>query len=129
VRLSREYELAGGLVVEGRSEVLTCRNLTEADVFRGSTEAAPDFEQAIPGAAASAGRTFADCFELQIQNVVAAVRGAAPLWAPAEGVLDGIGALATMETTSGLLESSWLGPRELETVHALRARVEAVASR
>jgi hypothetical protein len=98
-------------------------------VFRSSTEAAPDFEQAIPGAAAPAGRTFADCFELQLQNVVAAVRGAAPLWAPAEDVLDGVGTVARAHAESRLLESPWLGRGELETVRALRARVEPVASR
>jgi predicted dehydrogenase len=129
VRLSREYDLAGGLVVEGRSGVHACRDLTEAGVFRGSTEAAPDFEQAIPGAGAPAGRAFVDCFELQLQNVVAAVRGAAPLWAPAEDVLDGVGTLARAQAESRLLESPWLGRDELETARALRARVEAVASR
>jgi predicted dehydrogenase len=129
VRLSREYDLAGGLVVERPSGVLACRDLIEANVFRGSTEAAPDFEQAIPGAAAPAGRTFADCFKLQLQNVVAAVRGAARLWAPAEDVLDGVGTLARAHAESRLLESPWLGRDELETVRALRARAEAVASR
>ena len=54
------------------------------------------FRAADPGAA-PAGRTFADCFELQLQNVLAAVRGVAPLWAPAEDVLEGVGTLATME--------------------------------
>jgi predicted dehydrogenase len=121
VRLSREYELAGGLVVERPSGVLTCRDVTEADVLRGSQEAAPDFEQRIAGA--PAGRTFADCFELQLQNVFAAVRGAAPLWAPAEDVLEGVGALAKAEAGSRLLESPWLTRRELETARALRTRV------
>jgi predicted dehydrogenase len=128
VRLSREYELAGGLVVEGRSEVLTCRDLTEAGVFRGSTEAAADFEQPIPGTAAPAGRTFADCFEQQLRNVVAAVRGAAPLWAPAEDVLDGVGVLAAAHAGCRLLESPWLGSSELRNVRALRARMEEVPS-
>ena len=129
MRLSREYDLAGGLVVEGRSGVLACRDVIDADVFRDSTEAAPDFEQAIPGATAPAGRTFADCFELQLQNVVAAVRGAAPLWTPAEDVLDGLGTLARAHAESRLLESPWFGRDELEIARALRARVEAVASR
>ena len=129
VRLSREYDLARGLVVEGRSGVLACRDLIEAGVFLGSTEAAPDFEQPIPGAVAPAGRTFADCFELQLRNVVAAVRGAAPLWAPAEDVLGGVGTLGRAHAESRLLEPPWLGPHEVETVRALRARVEAVASR
>jgi predicted dehydrogenase len=128
VRLSREYELAGGLVVEGRSGVLTCRDLTEAEVFRSNEVAAPGFEQSIPGSPTPAGRTFLDCFELQLQNVLAAVRGVAPLWAPAESVLEGVGALATMETTSSLLESSWLSPRELETARALRVPVGELAS-
>jgi predicted dehydrogenase len=129
VRLSREYDLAGGLVVERPSGVLSCRDVTEADVVRGSQKsAAPSFEQRIPGAAASAGRTFADCFELQLQNVLASVRGVAPLWAPAEDVVESVGALATMEAKSELLESPWLSRRELDTARALRAGVSKVAA-
>jgi predicted dehydrogenase len=129
VRLSREYDLTGGLVVEQPSGVLTCRNVTDADVLLGSQEAAAaDFEQRIPGAAEPAGRTFADCFELQLKNVLAAVRGTAPLWAPAEDVLGGVGTLTTAATGSRLLESPWLSRRELETARALRARVRELAS-
>jgi predicted dehydrogenase len=129
VQLSREYDLAGGLVVERPSGVLTCRDITEADVLRGFREAAaPDFEHRIPGAAAPAGRTFLDCFELQLQNVFGAVRGVAPLWAPAEDVLEGVGTLATADTGSQLLESPWLGHRELETARALRANAGELAS-
>jgi predicted dehydrogenase len=129
VRLSREYDLASGLVVERPSGVLTCRNVTEMDVLHGTGEvAAPDFEQRIPGAAVPAGRTFADCFELQLQNVLAAVRGVAPLWAPAEDVLEGVGTLATMEARSELLESPWLSRRELDTARAFRAGVSKVAA-
>ena len=129
VRLSREYDLAGGLFVELPSGVLTCRNITEAEVLRGSQEAAAaGFEQGIPGATAPAGRTFADCFELQLENVLAAVRGAASLWAPAEDVVDSVGVLATTEAESRLLESPWLGRRELETARALRARGGELAS-
>ena len=128
VRLSREYDLAGGLVVERSSGVVTCRDVTEADVFDGSEEAAPGFEQRIPGTAAPAGRTFADCFELQIQNVLAAVRGEAPLWVPAEDVLDSIGTLATAEAESRLLESPWLGRRETERAQAFHAGALELAS-
>lgn len=129
VRLSREYDLAGGLVVERPSGVLSCRDVTEADVVRGSQKsAAPSFEQRIPGAAASAGRTFADCFELQLQNVLASVRGVAPLWAPAEDVVESVGALATAEVGSRLLESPWLSRREVERARALRAGALEVAS-
>jgi predicted dehydrogenase len=128
VRLSREYDLAGGLVVERPSGALVCRDVTDADVLRGAQEpAAPDFEQHIAGAAAPAGRTFADCFELQLQNVLGAVRGVASLWAPAEDVLEGVGALAAAEAGSRLLESPWLGGRELETARALRTRVGEAA--
>jgi predicted dehydrogenase len=129
VRLSREYDFAGGLVVEQPSGALTCRNVAETDVLRASGEVvAPDFEQRIPGAAAPAGRTFADCFELQLQNVLSAVRAAAPLWALAEDVVESVGALATMEAKSELLESPWLSRRELDTARALRAGVSKVAA-
>ena len=95
VRLSREYDLAGGLVVERPSGVLACRDVAEADVLRASDEAvAPDFQQGIPGSSAPAGRTFLDCFDLQLRNVLAAVRGAALLWVPAQDVIDSVGALA-----------------------------------
>jgi hypothetical protein len=43
--------------------------------------------------------------------------------------LDGVGTLSTAHAESRRLESPWLGRNELETVHALRARVEAAASR
>jgi len=45
------------------------------------------------------------------------------------GMLDGVGTLARAQAESRLLESPWLGRDELETARALRARVEAVASR
>jgi predicted dehydrogenase len=129
VRLSREYDLASGLVVERPSGVLTCRNVAETGVLRASRKvAAPDFEQRIPGAAAPAGRTFTDCFELQLKNVLSAVRAAAPLWAPAEDVVESVGALATMEARSELLESPWLSRRELDTARALRAGMSKVAA-
>jgi hypothetical protein len=129
VRLSREYDLMRGLVFERPSGVLSCRDVTEGDVLRGSEEeAAPDFEQRIPGAAAPAGRTFADCYELQLQNVLSAVRGFAPLWAPAEDVVESVGALATMEARGELLESPWLSRSELLTARALRAEVSRVAA-
>jgi predicted dehydrogenase len=45
VRLSREYDVAGGLIVERPSGVLTCRDVTEAEVLRGFRETvAPEFE-------------------------------------------------------------------------------------
>jgi len=129
VRLSREYDLPRGLVVERPSGVLACRDVAEADVLRASHEAAaPGFEQGIPGSAASAGRTFLECFELQLQNVLAAVRGVAPLWAPAEDVVEGVGALATVEAGSRLLESPWLSRRELDFARALRAGACEVTS-
>ncbi len=129
VRLSREYDFAGGLVVERPSGVLACRDVAEADVLRASHEpAAPDFEQRIPGSPAPAGRTFLDCLELQLQNVLGAVRGVAPLWAPAEDVVEGVGALATVEAGSRLLESPWLSRRELDSARALRAGACEVAS-
>jgi predicted dehydrogenase len=129
VRLSREYDLPRGLVVERPSGVLACGDVAEADVLRASHEAAaPGFEQRIPGSAAPAGRTFLDCFELQLQNVLAAVRGVAPLWAPAEDVVEGVGALATVEAGGGLLESPWLSRRELDFARALRAGAFEVAS-
>ena len=128
VRLSREYELPRGLVVERPAGVLACRDVAEADVLRASDEAAaPDFEQWIPGAAAPAGRTFLDCFDLQLRNVLAAVRGAAPLWVPAEDVIESVGALARADAGSRLLEAPWLGRRELETARALRAGACEVA--
>jgi predicted dehydrogenase len=128
VRLSREYDLAGGLVVDRPSGVLSCRDVTEADVLRRSEEAAPDFEQRIPGTAAPAGRTFAECFELQLENVLSAVRGFAPLWAPAEDVVESVGALATVEARSELLESPWLSRGELVTARTFRAEVSKVAA-
>ena len=129
VRLSREYDLPRGLVVERSSGMLACRDVVEADVLRTSREAAaPGFEQGIPGSAASAGRTFLDCFELQLQNVLAAVRGAAPLWSAAEDVVEGVGALAAAEAESRLLESPWLSRRELDRARALRAGAFEVAS-
>jgi hypothetical protein len=103
--------------------------VAEGDVLRSSEETtSPDFEQRIPGAAAPAGRTFADCFDRQLQNVLSAVRAAAPLWAPAEEVLEGVGALATMEARSELLESPWLGRSEIVTARALRAGASKVAA-
>ena len=129
VRLSREYELPRGLVVERPAGALYCRDVAEGDVLRGSEEAAaPDFEEWIPGAAAPAGRTFQDCFELQLQNVLAAVRDVAPLWAPAEDVVESIGALARAEAGSRLLEAPWLSQREVERARALRAGAWEVAS-
>ena len=104
--------------------------MSEGDVLRGSDEAAaPDFEEWIPGAAApAAGRTFADCFELQLQNVFAAVRRVAPLWVPAEDVVESVGALARAEAGSRLLEAPWLSQREVERARALRAGAWEVAS-
>jgi predicted dehydrogenase len=129
VQFSREYELPRGLVVERPAGALYCRDVAEGDVLRGSEEAAaPDFEEWIPGAAAPAGRTFQDCFELQLQNVLAAVRGVAPLWVPAEDVVESIGALARAEAGSRLLEAPWLSQREVERARALRAGAWEVAS-
>ena len=71
---------------------------------------------------------FAACFKLQLQNVLAAVRGVAPLWVPAEDVLEGVGTLATMEARRELLESPWLSRRELETARAFRAGVSKVTA-
>ena len=87
VRLSREYDLPGGLVVERTSGVLACRDVAEADVLCASDEAARTGLPAArsPGRAAPAGRTFLDCFDLQLRNVLAAVRGAAPLWVAGRG--------------------------------------------
>ena len=118
-----------GLVVERPARCPRLSRLVEGGVFRGSEEAAaPDFEEWIPGAAAPAGRTFADCFELQLQNVLAAVRGVAPLWAPAEDVVESVGALARAEAGSRLLEAPWLGQREVESARTLRAGAWEVAS-
>jgi predicted dehydrogenase len=129
VRLSREYDLPRGLVVERPSGVLVCRDVAEANVLGASHDAvAPGFEQRIPGSPAPAGRTFIDCFDLQLQNVLAAVRGAAPLWVPAEDVVEAVGALAAAEAGSQLLESPWLGRRELDTARGLRAGARAVAA-
>jgi predicted dehydrogenase len=129
VRLSREYDLPRGLVVERSSGMLACRDVVEADVLRTSHEAAaPGFEQRITGSASPAGRTFLDCFELQLQNVLAAVRGAAPLWSAAEDVVEGVGALAAAEAESRLHESPWLSRRELDRARALRAGAFEVAS-
>ena len=128
VRLSREYDLPGGLVVERTSGFLACRDVAEAGVLRASDEAAaPDFQQEIPGSSAPAGRTFLDCFDLQLRNVLAAVRGAAPLWVPAHDVIDSVGALAAAQAGNVLLESPWLGRRELDTARALRASAREVA--
>ena len=128
VRLSREYDLPGGLVVERTSGVLACRDVAEADVLCASDEAAaPDFQQEIPGSPAPAGRTFLDCFDLQLRNVLAAVRGAAPLWVPAQDVIESVGALAAAEAGSVLLESPWLGRRELDSARAFRAGACEVA--
>jgi predicted dehydrogenase len=129
VRLSREYDLPRGLVVERTSGVLACRDVAEADVLCASNEAvAPGFQQEIPGSPAPAGRTFLDCFDLQLRNVLAAVRGAAPLWVPADDVVEVVGALAAAEAGSMLLESPWLGRRELDTARALRAGAREVAT-
>jgi predicted dehydrogenase len=129
LRLSREYNVPRGLVVERPSGVLTCRDLAEANVLDAVHDAvAPGFEQRIPGSPASAGRTFLDCFELQLENVLAAVRGAAPLWVSAEDVVEAVGALAAAEAGSLLLESPWLSRRELDTARALRAGTREVAA-
>jgi hypothetical protein len=53
--------------------------------------------------------------------VLAAVRGAAPLWVPAHDVVESVGALAAAEAGSVLLESPWFGRRELDAARALRA--------
>jgi predicted dehydrogenase len=128
VRMSREYNLRHGLVVESPSGVLACRDVAEADVLRASDEAAaPGFEQRIPGSSAPAGRTFLDCFELQLQNVLAAVRGGEPLWVPADAVVEEVGALAAAEAGSRLLESPWLSDQELDAARALRAGACTVA--
>jgi predicted dehydrogenase len=129
VRLSREYDFPRGLVVERPSGVLACRDVAEADVLGASNEAAePGFEQRIPGLPGPAARTFLDCFELQLQNVLAAVRGGAPPWVPADDVVEEVGALAAAEAGSRLLESPWLSRRELDTARALRAGAREVAS-
>jgi predicted dehydrogenase len=129
VRLSREYDLPRGLLMERPSGVLACRDVAEADVLHASHEAAaPGFEQRIPGSSAPAGRTFLDCFDLQLQNVLAAVRGAATLWVPAEDVVEAVGALAAAEAGSRPLESPWLGRRELDTARALRAGAHEAAA-
>jgi predicted dehydrogenase len=129
VRLSREYDLRRGLVVDRPSGVIACRDVAEADVLRASDGiAAPEFDRRIPGSPAPAGRTFHDCFELQLQNVLAAVRGGASLWVPADDVVESVGALAAAEAESRLLESPWLSGRELDTARSLRERVRAVAS-
>ena len=60
--------------------------------------------------------------------MLAAVRGVAPLWAPAEDVVESVGALATMEARSELLESPWLSRPEVERAQALRAGALEVAS-
>jgi predicted dehydrogenase len=128
VRLSREYDLPRGLVLERPSGVLACRDVAEADVLRASQKAvAPAFEQWIPGTLAPAGRTFLDCFTIQLQNVLAAVRAAAPPWVAADDVLEGIGALAAAEAASSLLESPWLGPRELDRARTIRADAREAA--
>ncbi len=128
VRLSREYDLPGGLMVERISGVLDCRDLAEADVLGPSgVSAAPDFQQEIPGSPAPAGRTFLDCFDLQLRNVLAAVGGTAPLWVPADDVIESVGALAAAESGSLFLESPWLGRRELDSARELRAGAREVA--
>lgn len=129
VRLSREYDLPRGLVLERPSGVLACRDVAEADVLRTCQEAAaPGWEQRIPGSPALAGLTFLDCFDLQLQNVLAAVRGAAPLWVPADDVVEAVGALAAAETEGRLLESPWLSRRELDTARAHRDGVREAAT-
>jgi predicted dehydrogenase len=129
VRLSREYDLQRGLVVERPSGLLACRDVAETDVLCTTDEAAaPGFEHCIPGSPAPAGRTFLGCFDLQLRNMLAAVRGAAPVWVPAEDVLEVVGVLAAAEAESLLLESPWLGRRELDTARALRAGAGEVAT-
>lgn len=128
VRLSREYDLPRGLVVDRPSGVLACRDVAEQNVLCASREvAALGFDQRIPGSPAPAGRTFLDCFELQLQNVLTAVRGGAQLWVPADDVVETVGALAAAEAGSRLLESPWLSSRELDTARALRAGAREVA--
>jgi predicted dehydrogenase len=128
VRLSREYDLPHGLIVERPSAALVCRDLAEADVLRASREpAAPDFEQWIPGSPTPAGRTFLDCFEIQLHNVLAAVRAYAPLWVSADDVVEKVGMLAAAEVGSRLLEPPWLSRRELEAARALRGGGRVVA--
>jgi predicted dehydrogenase len=128
VRLSREYDLPAGLVIERGSGDLLCRDIVEAEVLKASGEPAqPAFEQPIPGALAPGGRTLLDCFAVQLQNVLTAVRAAAPPWVPADDVLEGIGALEAAEATSALLVSPWLGPRELARARAVRADTREAA--
>ena len=128
VGLSREYDLPGGLVIERTSGVLACRDVAEADVLCAPDEAAaPDFQHEIPGSRAPARRTFLDCFDLQLRNVLAAIRGAAPLWVPAHDVIESVGAVAAADGGSVLLESPWLGRRELDSARAFRAGAYEVA--
>lgn len=128
VRLSREYDLPSGVVIERPSGALICRDVTETDVMRDSGDVAdPKFEQLIPGTSSTAGRTFLDCFDLQLRNVLAAVRGAASPWVQATDVLEGVGALAAMEAGSTLLESPWFGSREVGRARTLRSDAHEVA--
>lgn len=128
VRLSREYDLPCGVVIERPSGALICRDVAETDVVRDHGDAAdPSFEQSIPGTSSAAGRTFLDCFDLQLRNVLAAVRDAAPPWVQATDVLEGLGALAAMDSGSTLLESPWFGSRELDRARTLRRDAHEVA--
>ena len=55
--------------------------------------AALDFQPEIPSR--GPGRTdVLDCFDLQLRNVLAAIRGAAPLRVPAHDVIESVGAVA-----------------------------------
>jgi len=120
VRLSREYDLSSGLVIERPSGSLVCGDVTELDVLMGTgAPADPGFRQAIPGTSSPAGRTFLDCFDVQLENVLAAVRGSAELWVRADDVLDGINALAETDAAGELLESPWFSADEVTRARAL----------
>ena len=121
VRLSREYELPRGLVVERAAGVLSCR-----DVAEGTYSVA---RRRRPHRTSSSGSRGGRSRRPDIRTIASSsssITSSPPSAAPRRsGCLPrtcrGGRTLARAEAGSRLLEAPWLSQREVETVRALRA--------